>query len=67
MGWRSKYKVVRIVPGKVIVKRYGEIDFSRDDLPEELCEKLIKEGCPYLEKIPPKAASPKVTTEKAPE
>jgi hypothetical protein len=65
--WQRKYKLVGIQPGRIFHPKYGYVDFSRDDLSVEICDKLFEEGCPYLEKIPPKAASPKITIEKAPE
>lgn len=43
-------------PGRIITRQYGEMDFTHDDIPCEKCERLVKEGFPYLERIPkPKA------------
>lgn len=47
--WKKYFKVVEIVPGPVIIQGIGTVDFSRDDLPVELCKKLFEEDCRYLQ------------------
>lgn len=47
--WRKYFKVVRLVPGRVVVQGHGEIDFSKDNLPVELCMKLYEADFRYLE------------------
>jgi hypothetical protein len=47
--WREYFKLVKIVPGKVIVFGFGEIDFSSDKIPVETCKKLYEADCHYLE------------------
>jgi hypothetical protein len=51
MSWKDQYRVVGIVPGKVITRQCGEIDFSSDKIPVEIIEKLYKSGCRYLKPI----------------
>jgi len=62
MSWKEHYKVVGIVPGKVITRQAGPIDFSRDDIPLATIEKLYQSGCRYLKPIRKKHTS-KQTTE----
>jgi len=57
MSWKDSYKVVGIVPGKVITHQCGAIDFSRDDIPIETIEKLYKSGSRYLKPIRKKQIS----------
>lgn len=47
--WKKYFNVVNIVPGPVIVQGFGTVDFSREDLPVELCTKLYEADCRYLE------------------
>lgn len=47
--WRAYFKVIKIVPGPVIIQDFGEIDFSSDKLPVETCKKLFEADCRYLE------------------
>lgn len=49
--WKDNFKLIGIKPGKVITRQFGELDFSRDDLPEEQLEELCKSGFPYLKPI----------------
>lgn len=51
MSWKDSYKVVGIVPGKVITRQCGPVDFSKDDIPIEIIEKLYKSGSRYLKPI----------------
>ena len=47
--WRKYFKLVKLVPGRVDVPGHGIIDFSRDDLPVDLCKKLYESDFRYLE------------------
>jgi hypothetical protein len=47
--WTKYFKVVKIRRGRVITPRHGEIDFSRDNIPVEICQQLYEEDFPYLE------------------
>jgi hypothetical protein len=41
MQWQNWFKLVKLVPGRVIVQGYGEIDFSKEvnaDLCLDICE-----------------------------
>ncbi len=46
--WRKYFKLVGLVPGPVIVQRFGTIDFS-GDVPVETCKKLYEQDFRYLE------------------
>lgn len=49
MSWKTKYKVVRIVPGPIVAPWGEKIDLTNPNIPEDKIERLIKEGCPYLQ------------------
>ncbi len=55
--WTEKYKVIGVKPGKVITRKFGTLDFSKDNIPVEKCDKLYESGFPYLEKIEKKAVT----------
>jgi len=46
--WKKYFKVVRLVPGEVVVPGYGTIDFSKDNISVEVCCKLFESDFPYL-------------------
>lgn len=46
--WRKYFKLVKLVPGKVIVQGHGTIDFA-GEVPVELCQKLYEEDFEFLE------------------
>jgi hypothetical protein len=46
--WRRYFKLVKLVPGKVIVQGYGTLDFSRD-IPVETCKALYEADFEFLE------------------
>ena len=50
--WRKSFKLVKLVPGKVIVPKHGVIDFRRDDLSVDLCKTLFEDDFEYLEITP---------------
>ena len=50
--WKKYFNVVGIVPGPVIVHGFGTVDFSREDLPVDLCKKLYEADCRYLQITP---------------
>ena len=50
--WKKYFKVVGIVPGPVIIYGFGTVDFSRDDLPVELCKQLFEADSRYLKITP---------------
>lgn len=47
--WQKYFKVIRIVPGRVVVPGTGTIDLRMENIPVELCKKLYDSGFPYLE------------------
>lgn len=51
MGWKDNFKVIGIVPGVVVLPRFGRIDLSRDDHSPDLIERIHKSGCPYLKQL----------------
>jgi hypothetical protein len=50
--WRKYFRLVKLVPGKVVVPRFGIIDFRRDDLSVDLCKTLFENDFEYLEITP---------------
>lgn len=47
--WTRYFNFIKLRRGRVIVPIYGEIDFSRDDIPLEICKELYEKGFPYME------------------
>jgi hypothetical protein len=47
--WTDYFRMIKLRRGRVITPSYGEIDFSRDDIPVETCKELFDRGFPYLE------------------
>ena len=47
--WTKYFNFIKLRRGRVIVPIHGEIDFSRDDIPLEICKELFDKGFPYLE------------------
>jgi hypothetical protein len=47
--WTKYFNFIKLRRGPVIVPIHGEIDFSREDIPLEICKELYKSGFPYLE------------------
>ena len=47
--WTKYFNFIKLRRGRVIVPIHGEIDFSRDDIPIEICKELFDKGFPYLE------------------
>ena len=41
--------MVKVLRGRIVTPRHGEIDFSRDDISVETCKELYEEDFPYLE------------------
>jgi hypothetical protein len=46
--WKKYFKVIKIVPGEVVVPGYGKLDFSKDNISVEVCRKLFESDFPYL-------------------
>ena len=47
--WTRYFNFIKLRRGRVVVPIHGEIDFSRDDIPVEICKGLYENGFPYLE------------------
>lgn len=47
--WKEYFKVIRIVPGEVIVPIHGKIDFRSDNISIDICKELFENDFPYLE------------------
>jgi hypothetical protein len=47
--WTKYFNFIKLRRGRVIVPIHGEIDFSRDDIPIEICKELFDKDFPYLE------------------
>jgi hypothetical protein len=46
--WKKYFKVVKLVPGEVVVPGFGTIDFSKDNISVEVCQNLVESDFPYL-------------------
>lgn len=46
--WKDYFKLVGIVPGPVVVPKYGKIDFSDPGLSPEICKHLFENDFQYL-------------------
>ena len=46
--WKKYFKVIKIIPGEVVVPGYGKLDFSKDNISVEVCQKLFESDFPYL-------------------
>ena len=58
MGWRKKYRVVKVVPGPVVTRKHGKVDLSSDKLDLKMLDELYTSGFPSLEKIERKKTDP---------
>ena len=47
--WKQYFKFIKLKPGKVVTSKFGEIDFSADNIGIEIIISLYKNGFPYLE------------------
>jgi hypothetical protein len=47
--WKKYFKFIRLKPGRVVTTLFGELDFSRDNLPVETIRALYENDFPYLE------------------
>jgi hypothetical protein len=47
--WTKYFKVVKVRPGRIITPSHGELDFSRPNIPVEICKELFEADFPYLE------------------
>ena len=47
--WKRYFKFVKLKPGKVVTAKFGEIDFSADNIGIEIIKALYENGFPYLE------------------
>jgi len=50
--WQKYFKVVKIVPGRVVTPRFGTIDLSTPNIPLETLLALYESDFPYLEITP---------------
>lgn len=47
--WKKYFNFVGLRPGRVITQLFGEIDFSRDNIPLETIKALYENDFPYLQ------------------
>ena len=47
--WQKYFKVVKVVPGKIVVPKVGEIDFSKENLSVDFVKNLCDSNFPYIE------------------
>jgi hypothetical protein len=46
--WKRYFKFIKLKPGRVVTALFGELDFSRDDIPVETIKTLYESDFPYL-------------------
>jgi hypothetical protein len=46
--WTAYYKVIGIIPGRVLIPGTGQVDLSDDKLPLKLIRKIHDNGCKFL-------------------
>ncbi len=47
--WQKYFKVVKVVPGKIVVPKVGEIDFSKENLSVDFVKNLCDSNFLYIE------------------
>jgi len=47
--WTKYFKVIKVRPGRIVTSSHGELDFSRNDIPIEICKELFEADFPYLD------------------
>lgn len=47
--WKRYFKFVKLRPGRVITALFGELDFSREDIPVDKIRQLYESDFPYLQ------------------
>lgn len=50
--WKNYFSFIKLKPGKVITTLFGELDFSRDDIPLSKIQQLYENDFPYLKITP---------------
>lgn len=47
--WKEYFTFIKLKPGRVVTTLFGEIDFSRDNIPLEKIVQLYENDFPYLQ------------------
>jgi hypothetical protein len=47
--WRKYFKLIKLVPGVVVTRQLGKIDFRSDNLKVSDLQRLYEDDFPYLE------------------
>ena len=47
--WKRYFKFIKLKPGKVVTAKFGELDFSADNIGIEIIKALYESGFPYLQ------------------
>jgi hypothetical protein len=63
--WTAYYKVIGIIPGRVLIPGTGQVDLSDEKLPLKLIRKIHEKGCTFL--TPVQAQEPPATEQKVPD
>ena len=50
--WERYFKLCNIKPGKVVIHKFGLINFADPNIPPEKVLKIYKSGCRFLELTP---------------
>jgi len=52
MIWTDCFKLIKVLPGRIVTPRYGTLDFSDTSLPLEKMQALFEDDFPYLQITP---------------
>jgi hypothetical protein len=52
MIWTDCFKLIKVLPGRIVTPRNGILDFSNPNLPIEKVQALFEDDFPYLKITP---------------
>ena len=52
MIWTDCFKLIKVLPGRIVTPRYGTLDFSDPGRPVEKLQALFEDDFPYLQITP---------------
>lgn len=50
--WQNYFRVIKVLPGKIIMPGFGQVDLSNPNIPLKRIQDLFEADCPYLEPTP---------------
>ena len=52
MIWPDCFKLIKVLPGRIVTPRFGTLDFSDPNLPVEKVQAMFEDDFPYLQITP---------------